>query len=966
MFFKRHLPAVFVCLVFGLFFFISMITLFKVDLVQAADLTVASIKLERQKANTNPGAILVQFRTTESVVENGIQVTAGQAWNVSAVATDYTVSTSNLPAGVTTVPGIATAQSVVGNSVTFPASDLTNGVTYGFYITGGIASNPAPGNDLNYVWNVATLVAGTPSSDQDIGVPVIANDQIVFTARVGPIAQDFSAVVTTSHTGSVTPNNILSYTITYGSDYVDPTPLTLQFEWSLGTLEGSGTPTVPVFSYVDGSASQAYGATDPVIDTINRTITWTISTFPASTQNQTVTFQLQATAIDTGTTLVNVPVSARITAPVSTPDSTITHQYQFTTPTPSPTATPTTALIPTSSPQPTSTPQPSSKKACNLSCATDTECDTNYCYLAEQRCRIRLNPQDDRCGATNATGTTVPTLSPIPTVSAVKFRSITTTQISHDSISLDILLSQAKSIKLFYGTTVNDVSVQITSPTAQFLHSLVLPGLLPATTYYFRAETLDDTGTVIKSNLYQATTAQTKLELGDAQFVTVVTSRGIVLYNQSDQLDRYPLVIPQQTDYEVSLTFASDFPLTQAKLMIRGQNDFSDGAVQQLPITLTETKPRTFNGKLFTGMPSEEQFIILQLEDSFGNLKQIPLFSLIVGSPLLVRSAETREPIEHATLLLYRFDPNSKRYVLLPAPAFLATNPLYSLSSGQFAVVLPAGEYRAEISAFGYHSTAHDFTIGGVTRSLYPTIELSSSGWNILEMIKYYYEAINFKLINFAESFKEIRTSKVLFDTLSLLALSSLIGMAYLSLASRMNVSIRHLPKVISHRLWSMKNSHLLWSLQGVVVDEQRKAIGYAVISVLGKNNQIVTQFAADVQGRFSLQLGEASVHLLIAAKGFSPLEQRVTEEELTGFTQYVIRLNQSSEKLHPLHALGGLFKVALEGFFEMILLLALLMELVFIPHFGFVAVLPFMTLTSVNLGMWLIHLYHERMSFDQ
>ena len=76
-----------------------MAFLFRANVVQAADLTLASIKLERQKANTSPGSILVQFRTTESVVEDGVQVTVGQAWSNSVVATDYTVSTAGLPAG---------------------------------------------------------------------------------------------------------------------------------------------------------------------------------------------------------------------------------------------------------------------------------------------------------------------------------------------------------------------------------------------------------------------------------------------------------------------------------------------------------------------------------------------------------------------------------------------------------------------------------------------------------------------------------------------------------------------------------------------------------------------------------------------------------------------------------------------------------------------------------------------------
>jgi hypothetical protein len=42
-------------------------------------------------------------------------------------------------------------------------------------------------------------------------------------------------------------------------------------------------------------------------------------------------------------------------------------------------------------------------------------------------------------------------------------------------------------------------------------------------------------------------------------------------------------------------------------------------------------------------------------------------------------------------------------------------------------------------------------------------------------------------------------------------------------------------------------------------------------------------------------------------------------------------------------------------------LILTLLMEILFIAHFGWSVVLPFLTLTIINLGMWLVHVYHEQ-----
>lgn len=950
------MPTVLVILLLSILIFGSSIFLSQPSLVRAADLSQASIKLSRQKANTSPGPILVQLRTTENVVEDGIRLTVGQAWNISAAATDYTVSTASLPAGVTALPGIATAQTVVGQTMTFPASDLASGTTYGFYLTGGIASNPATGSGVNYVWSIATLVAGVSSSSQSISVPIVANDQIVINATVGPTVNDFSAVLTTPTTGTLSPGNIVTYTITYGSSYLDDSPVTLQAEWELGTLAGGLTPTIAVFEYVDSSATQAYGATDPVIDSINRTITWTIPNFPASTQNQIVNFQLQVANINTGTTLVSVPVSARIIVPVSTPDSTITHQYQYTnvTPTSTPTVTPRPAQDDS---QPTNTPTPSTKKACNTSCATDTECDSNYCYMAVQRCRDRQTPKDENCGVT-LRGDAEFIEGPSKSDTALIFRSVNISQISHQSADLEILLSQASSIVINYGIDATDLIKQVSSTGLTKLHQVELTQLEPATTYYFQAQTTNSVGKTVKSNIYQLTTAQRAFDFDLTKLQTMVTTGGLVLFNQTDQANQTPVVLPTETHYEINISFNQTLHFLHANLVLRGE--------EQTQIILTTTKPGTLNGKHVTGNEPRDQEVMLKVEDEFGNLRLVKLFTLVTSNPLRVVASETFEPVEHARLILYLFNPKSKKYDQLPAPAFIGENPLYSLSSGEFKVALPPGDYRAEISSYGFHSMTKDFTIGGQAQGLYPTIELSSAGWNIVELVKYYYGTVQYKVTNIAHSLTELRSSKVLFDLMSLLALCSLIGLTFFSFAARLGVSLRHLPKVISHRLWSMKNPHLFWLLQGVVVDQDHKAVSHALISAVGHNRQVITQFSSDVRGRFNLRLSEPTMLLLVTAKGFMPLEQTVTEAELTGFTQYVITLNHSEEKTKLLHFIAGLSKVALEGFFEMLLFLALLMEVIFIPHFGLLVVLPFIMLSSLNLAMWLVHLLHEQMQITK
>jgi len=59
-----------------------------------------------------------------------------------------------------------------------------------------------------------------------------------------------------------------------------------------GTIEGQAYPSVDVLNYIVDSATTAYGGTQPVIDTVNRTIAWTIASLPAETTDQSVSFML--------------------------------------------------------------------------------------------------------------------------------------------------------------------------------------------------------------------------------------------------------------------------------------------------------------------------------------------------------------------------------------------------------------------------------------------------------------------------------------------------------------------------------------------------------------------------------------------------------------------------------------------------------------------------------------------------
>src|SRR5690606_35284878 len=134
-----------------------------------------------------------------AVVEDEFRIVFGSAWSNSSTASNYTVSTANLPSGVVAWPSISTANSVIGNTAHFPSGNLTSGITYGFYLTGGIPLNPATaGSSYQYIWQVQSLSASSIISQSDVVVPATTNDQIVITAQVSPPLTDFSATINTT------------------------------------------------------------------------------------------------------------------------------------------------------------------------------------------------------------------------------------------------------------------------------------------------------------------------------------------------------------------------------------------------------------------------------------------------------------------------------------------------------------------------------------------------------------------------------------------------------------------------------------------------------------------------------------------------------------------------------------------------------------------------------------------------
>ncbi|TXH06771.1 MAG: hypothetical protein E6Q06_04960 [Candidatus Moraniibacteriota bacterium] len=141
------------------------------------------IRLDRLAASTTTGGMVCAQADTVGT-EADVQVTFPTGFTVNTTASNWTVTTTNLPSGATAWPGIGTASAVSGQTVTFPSSDMTVSTLYCFNFSGtSTLTNATAGNDKT--GTVTTRTSGPATIDSSgYALSIVSNDQIVVTATV--------------------------------------------------------------------------------------------------------------------------------------------------------------------------------------------------------------------------------------------------------------------------------------------------------------------------------------------------------------------------------------------------------------------------------------------------------------------------------------------------------------------------------------------------------------------------------------------------------------------------------------------------------------------------------------------------------------------------------------------------------------------------------------------------------------
>lgn len=747
------------------------------------------------------------------------------------------------------------------------------------------------------------------------------------TATIPAQPSDFTATLTSPSGTDFNNGDIITYNLSYSTDLTSTSTITLQAEWYQGTIAGNPSPTVDIVDYLPGSATNGYNNTPPVIDTLNHTITWTISNFSSTAGTQTVSFQLKTTANYTGPSAVTFDVVGQLSAlGVQTPNSKVTQNYTYIAPTLTPTLTPTSIPV-TSAPGPSSSPTPGS-------------------------------------------GGISPTPTSTPTPLSLTIGSVTIETILSDSASASVITSTPSQIIVFYGTAPGNLTKTITLPDYSLTHSITFPNLTPDTLYFFKTRATDESGSNKTSDIYSFKTAVISTPVTIDLNTLVLTSKQNILLSpeatSSSSTQTQTIILPINTAYEFKFSLTEPSSVKNIRAFIRskskvlGINTFSSSTNDTLnteSVDLIENQPGVYSGRLKSHPLPGRYELVIQIQDTQGNLIQKIISEIVVVKPLTILDAITKKPLEGVRLLLFVKNRSTKKFEQVSSSIFAVNNPSFSDNNGEVPFVLPKGIYKASITALGYASKTVEFTIGDTSSTQYPEVRLLPAPFNFFNTIQFMWTTLSDFFSSLRASFLDsFGSSQRVFDILTLLSILTLVGLTLLSFITRTHITLSHIPTFIKSSITGIFSKGSTSPISGTVVDADTKLpISKATVYIMDeKTHTIVATLTTNSQGTFQYT-GGSHYSVTIAKNGYEMTQEITLSENIQ------INLEKKAHFTRSfLHTIWWIQEVGLSFFFEFFLFASIVLELFFLSNFPLVTTIPIILITVLNCVLWLLYIHRS------
>jgi hypothetical protein len=735
----------------------------------------------------------------------------------------------------------------------------------------------------------------------------IRADTLNVTATVPAQASNYTALLTSSATGEpFGPGKELAYTITYGTNLAYDTPVTIVASWSQAVPQGAPSPSVDVLSYVAGSATNAVNSTPPVIDTLNRTISWHIAALAGNASSKTVSFRLQTSSTFTAADVFSFQVSGELQGPgVTTAPSTLEQTFYN-------------PPIPVM-PLPTATPTPSTVPVSRLT----------------------------------------PTAVPVPaklTLQTVEVRSI-----APDSATIFVQTSLPSSLTLPYGENQTALSQEKRSNTFSSTQLLQLDGLLPQTRYYFRVVAATKDGQTVTSEVYTFVTAAQQVSFPSVMPESFVATSGNTILEAplgtEESLEAPLLVLPQTIPYNFRISIINANAATKVQAFVRTKSTHLTIAnLDLLPLA-----KGLYRGGLHAPTQPGRYELVIRLQDQEGMVTETPVAQLNVVHPFMVLSAQTGQPLPESKVLFSFFNTKTQRYELI-TPALLAIqNPQYANDDGSLPVVLPAGKYQVVISDLSYQEQTVHFTIG--PSSGYPLVKLQKQPFSLSNSLDYFQDSYQHVVHDLIGSFLAalFGSPRALYLS-ALVSLSCLAVLTFLSFSARTRIPLSALPASLRYhgRLFFHPHEGVA-KLQGTVRDEKRNPLQQVAVFIRSdQNGRIIGHTITNSTGMYSLILHQTSNYWISLFKeGYPPFSafQSASDNQLP--LNVTLMAHESPQTL--LLSVKNLSREVLGLLFELLLLSSLGLQLAIGLKLGFGLVIWFFLLSLCNLTIWLIYLHNQQ-----
>jgi hypothetical protein len=229
--------------------------------VHAAAFTNAYLRLDRMSDSTTTGGTVCAKPATAGT-EVDVQVTFPTGFTVNTTASNWTVTTTNLPAGATAWVGIGTATAVSSQTVTFASGDVVVGTLYCFNFT-GTSTLTTGSSGADKTGTITTRASGPSTIDSSsYATAVINDDQISVSATVSPtfsftlsgITDDLGTLSTSAVTSSPTPR-----TVTIATNATNGFIAWVK-DLNVGLTSATASDTINTSGTVDDACSSAYSA----------------------------------------------------------------------------------------------------------------------------------------------------------------------------------------------------------------------------------------------------------------------------------------------------------------------------------------------------------------------------------------------------------------------------------------------------------------------------------------------------------------------------------------------------------------------------------------------------------------------------------------------------------------------------------------------------------------------------------